>query len=73
MASADPIARDRSINDVFLLRCRACIWKNLVLASPSLSHLILDLDRAMVRLKEASARDCFLSMFFSTTSGGVRG
>jgi hypothetical protein len=57
----------------FLFRCRACIWKNFVLASPSLSHPTLDLDRAMVRLREDNMSDRFFSLHFNECSSGVRG
>jgi hypothetical protein len=42
-----------------------------VLASPSLSHWILDLDLAIVHLKEDSVSECFLRLFFSSSSTQV--
>jgi hypothetical protein len=42
----------------------------LVLASPSFSQLILDLSLAIVLLKEASSKDCILSLFLSQFLAG---
>jgi hypothetical protein len=36
-----------------------------VFASPSFIHVILERNLAIVLLKEAKSKDCFLSLFFS--------
>ena len=52
----------------FLFRWWACYWKSFVLASPSFSQLILERSRAMVRLREANARQCFFRLLFNHIS-----
>jgi hypothetical protein len=45
---------------------KTCLGMNKeVLASPSLSHVILDLKRAIVREREDRAKKCFLREFLS--------
>ena len=68
----DPSSDVSLLIKFFLFRCRAWKWKGAVLASPSLSQVIRERLRVMVRCKEESAREWTLSLFRNQTSKADR-
>ena len=54
----------------FLFLCRAWEWNKVVLASPSLSQVIRERLRAMVRWREDNAKECSLALFRRQVSRG---